>query len=133
MRELASTQLISRGSGPIVDLDRNPMDVESCNQICFEGVDGQKSTISDWLKSLTCDAFLVLRDGRIVNEQYFHGMTPDRDHVCYSMGKSLTATLLATMIGNELREDAAIEQYVPELGKTALAGAIPGSTRGETQ
>jgi CubicO group peptidase (beta-lactamase class C family) len=123
VRELAPTQLISRGSGAVVPFERDPMDVDSFNAQKFESLQGEETTIGDWLGTLTCDAILVLRGGRIVNEQYFHGMTPDRDHVCYSMSKSLTATMLATLLGEQLQEDGKIEAYVPMLTHTAFEGA----------
>lgn len=45
----------------------------------------------DWLENGDSDAFLVLKDGKIVLEKYFGTFTADSFHVWNSAGKTLTA------------------------------------------
>jgi CubicO group peptidase (beta-lactamase class C family) len=116
------TQCISRGSGPISVLQRNPIPVSEFNKSEIKDATGQLITISDWIAKQRIDAILVLRNGRVVTEQYFGGMAPDQPHDLYSAGKSLTSTLIATTLGKELVATNAIEHYLPELKDAEIAG-----------
>lgn len=54
---------------------------------CQDSID----KLYDWLEDGDSDAFLVLKDGKIVLEKYFGTFTVDSFHVWNSAGKTLTA------------------------------------------
>jgi CubicO group peptidase (beta-lactamase class C family) len=122
-RELMPTQRISRGNGPVVELPRTGMPVDTFNSLELKDLSDRTTTIGEFLEKQHTDALLVMVDGRIVNEQYFGGMAPEQLHDVYSTGKSLCSTMIGTMLGRELRDDAAIETYLPELDEFAIQGA----------
>ena len=119
-RELYPTQRVSRGASPVITLPRQDRDVMAL-QIADMG--GGTSTVADEVRSLSMDAFVILQHGKILCEHYFHGMRPETPHILYSMNKSIVSSVIATLLGDELRETAKIEEYVPQLKDTAYAGA----------
>ena len=56
--------------------------------------EGALSDLIQWLGDEDSRAFLVLKDGRIAVEAYFHGHARDDEWVWYSAGKSLTSVLV---------------------------------------
>ena len=121
MRELCPTQLISRGRGPVAVLPRQPLDIDG---VQIKDLGGNPITVRQLLEKTCTDAFLVLHKGHIRTEQYFSGMTPDAPHRVYSAGKSLLADVVGVLVDEgKLREQACIVEYIPELARTAYAGA----------
>lgn len=57
---------------------------------CQDSIDA----LYQYLDTSLTDAFIVLKDGKIVLEKYFGNYTADSLHVWYSAGKSLRATLV---------------------------------------
>ena len=53
--------------------------------------DGARTSVAAVLDATQTDPFLVLRDGRIVAEQYRNGMSARSQHILMSVSKSLTA------------------------------------------
>ncbi|NNE76365.1 MAG: serine hydrolase, partial [Pricia sp.] len=47
--------------------------------------------LNDFLEAHKTDAFLILKDGKIVLENYFGDFTKDKNHAWNSAGKALTA------------------------------------------
>ena len=120
-RELYPTQRVSRGRNPIIALPRNAQELMS-RQFCDTA--DEPAALLAHLERLHVNAFLVLKRGAIVCEDYFHGMTPETTHETYSVRKSIEATVIATLLGEgKLDEHAPIEQYVPELAQSGCAGA----------
>lgn len=122
-RELMPTQRISRGTGDIARLPRNGMRVNAFNKKKVKTIDGKKITLAELFQQQHTDAFLAMVDGRIVSEQYFGGMTPEQPHDLYSTSKSLSSTMIGTLLGDVLHEDGVIEDYLPELAGSKIKGA----------
>jgi len=59
-------------------------------------------TLYDFLNTRHTDAFIILKDGKIVLEKYFGTFTADSIHYWASAGKSLTATLVGIAQENNL-------------------------------
>jgi len=121
MRELWPTQTISPGLDGVIVLPRKPLDIDP-----IEVTDKAGDTVKmkDYLTRTKTDAFLIIKDGCIVNEQYFNGTRPDTPHVLWSAQKSIYGTTFATLMGKgELDADKPIEHYVPELAETGYRGA----------
>jgi CubicO group peptidase (beta-lactamase class C family) len=81
----------------------------------------------DWLENGDSDAFLVLKDGKIVLEKYFGTFTVDSFHVWNSAGKTLTAYAVG-IAQNEgfLDIDDATSDYIGT-GWTSLTLAQEGA------
>jgi CubicO group peptidase (beta-lactamase class C family) len=121
MRELCTTQPIRRGDGPIHVLPRRTQDVD---EILITGQDGTRTTVASVLRTNFTDAFLVLHEGAIVCEQYFEGMRPNSLHHLWSVSKSISIGVVANLIEEgKLSENAAVEQYIPELAGSGYRGA----------
>lgn len=59
-------------------------------------------TLYSFLQNKNTDAFILLKDGKIVLEKYFGTFTADSFHSWYSAGKSLTAMMLGITQQNNL-------------------------------
>ena len=119
-RELFPTQRISRGDQPVFVLPRKHQDIVGLE---FQDSKGEKTTIGEQVRALSMDAFIVVHQGKILCEEYFHGMRPETPHMLFSINKSFVSTAIATLLGDLLKPDQEIERYVPELKDTAYAGA----------
>ena len=71
----------------------------------------------DWAQRTFTNAFLVLRDGEIVFEDYRNRMTPETRHIGFSMTKTITAMLVGQALerGELASLDDPVAKYVPEL------------------
>lgn len=121
-RQLFPSQNISRGIGPVSILDRAPQDLSA---ISFKDpVSKRQMTIRDMLQTTYADGFIVLKDGNIVTEQYFNGMKPDDPHLLMSVTKSFVGDLAGVLAArHQLKVDALVTDYLPELKGTAYDGA----------
>ena len=70
------------------------------------------------------NAMLVLKDGRIVFEDYRNRMTPETRHVAFSMSKTITAMLVGIALerGEIDSLDDPAEKYVPQLAGAGYEG-----------
>jgi CubicO group peptidase (beta-lactamase class C family) len=120
IRQVIPTALISRGDGESWTLPADPV---SLRGIRFESTAGE-ATLAAFLETSFTDGFLVLRDGHIAAERYYHGMRRDTRHLLMSVSKSLTGTLAGALIGAGLLEhEELVTTYVPELAEASLDGA----------
>ena len=120
--ELLPTTEVWRGDGPVRELERKPQILCALE---FETADGTGTTLQQWLDDSFTDGMLVLHDGRIVFEQYQNGMHERSLHLSQSMAKSVVATVAGILIGRgQLNPRQLVTDYLPELEKTAWAGAI---------
>lgn len=53
----------------------------------------QVAPLMDYLEDTNTDAFIILKDGRIVMEEYFGAFQQDDNHAWNSAGKNLTSML----------------------------------------
>jgi CubicO group peptidase (beta-lactamase class C family) len=112
VRELLPTANIARSSTPVA-LPRSPGYLDD---IAFEDLRGETTTVADALRSTYVDGFLVLHRGRIITEWYAHGLTPDGQHLIFSVSKSIAGTIGGILTGQgRLDPDAPVVSYLPEL------------------
>jgi hypothetical protein len=80
---------------------------------------------ADWAEQTFTNAFLVLRDGKIVFEDYRNRMTPETRHIGFSMTKTITAMLVGQALdrGEIDSLDDPVSKYVPELANGGYAKA----------
>jgi len=121
VREILPTAEVWRGEGPASPLQRRPADLDSMS---FISPDGMPMTVADWLADSFTDGFIVVHCGLIVYERYFNGMHERSLHLSQSVAKSLTGTLAGILAGEGVIDvDAPLTDYLPDLARTAYAGA----------
>lgn len=70
------------------------------------------------------DGILVLRDGTVVAEGYFEGMTPSTRHLVMSVSKSIVGCVAGVLAERgQLDLQAAVTDYVPEVGESGYRHA----------
>ena len=86
---------------------------------------GGGMSLDRFLQATATDAIVVLHDGQIVFETYANGTTRTTPHILMSATKSVVG-LLAEILAAKgvLRTDALVSDYVPEICKSAYAGAM---------
>jgi CubicO group peptidase (beta-lactamase class C family) len=123
LRQLMPTTVVRRGNGPVSVLPKAAR--ADLDAVTFQPI-GQSASMT-WAQSLEAnytDGILVLHRGRIAYERYFGVLTPDRQHIAYSVTKSFVATLAAMLINEgTLDERATVASYVPELRASAFGDA----------
>ena len=121
MSELCATQPISRGNRPLTVLSRN---IRNMDNVKVSGVTGDKTSLGKVLIETYTDAFLVMRRGKILTEQYFNGMKPESCHHLWSLSKSISVGVLFNLIERGLiDEHEKVTGYLPELASSGYEGA----------
>lgn len=121
IRELMPTVEVWRGEGPVTPLPRAERDLDALPVTLPDGAPG---TLSSLLDETYTDGFIVLKDGAVVTERYFNGMTPRSLHLSQSVAKSVTGTVAGILVGQGLLDpEAPITRYLPELEATGWRGA----------
>jgi CubicO group peptidase (beta-lactamase class C family) len=121
VREVVPTALISRGDGPVLELEHDPREVYG---VRFEAPGGRSTTVAETLDRSATDGFLVLHGGRIAAERYGDGMTPRTTHLLQSVSKSVCGTVAGVVAGRGLLDvEAPVTDYVAELAGTGFEGA----------
>jgi len=121
IRELLPTVDVWRGPGPSRPLPRAERDLDD---VPVEDSEGRPTTLSGLLDETYTDGFLVLKDGAVVYERTFNGMTERTLHLSQSMAKSVTACVCGILVGRGLIDPVQpVTHYLPELGGTGWAGA----------
>ncbi|MFG1689046.1 serine hydrolase domain-containing protein [Nonomuraea sp. NPDC049269] len=121
--ELIPTAPISRGDGPVHDLIAEGTSLGSLELRLQDGP-RRRLTVAELVDWSHTDALVVLHRGRVVHEQYEHGMRPGTRHLCMSVSKSITATAVGSVIeSGALSPEDEVCAIVPEFRGTGLAGA----------
>jgi CubicO group peptidase (beta-lactamase class C family) len=128
--EILPTAEISRGPGPVSQLQRIPEKLDALSVI---GLDGSATTLADFLFQSFTDGMLVLRSGAIVYEGYFGWtdyqryrtqMDAGTPHLSQSVAKSFTGMLAGILAGRgTIVTGALVTDILPELASTAYRGA----------
>jgi CubicO group peptidase (beta-lactamase class C family) len=80
--------------------------------------------LARFLEATDTDALVVLRKGRLAFEHYANGMSAHTPHILMSVSKSLLGLLAAILERRgDLDPQRRVTDYVPELARTAYAGA----------
>jgi CubicO group peptidase (beta-lactamase class C family) len=119
VQQLFPTARLARGSATATDFEVAAADL---SQISYTGMDRQSHTLDHFVDSTYTDAFLVLKDGVLVCEQYFNDMAPHSHHLLNSVSKSFLGMLAGIVIRDGLLDpERTVASYLPELGDSALA------------
>ena len=80
--------------------------------------------LHDWLESAYTDGFIVLDEGQVVYERYFNDHNADKQHLMFSVTKSLTGTMLLMLAEQDkVNTDLLVSEYLPEMIGTAFGDA----------
>ena len=94
------------------------------NQLSFTNYQGEQRTIEQMLAQTYTDGFLVMHQGRLVNEQYFNDLQPHSKHLLQSVTKSFVGTLACILMEQKLlNPNKLVEDYVPELSHSGYGDA----------
>ena len=119
VQQLFPTARLARGSAKAADFELAAADL---SQISYTGMDRQIHALDHFVDSTYTDAFLVLKDGVLVCEQYFNDMAPHSHHLLNSVSKSFLGMLAGIVIHDGLLDpERTVASYLPELGDSALA------------
>ena len=121
MREILPTGAVERDPERHWRLPSRLRDLES---LVFTTYDGRATTLHAWLDEAYVDGLLVMQHGEIVAETYRNGLLPTRNHMAFSVTKSITALALGALVDEgRLDPDAPIARYVPEVAGSGYADA----------
>ena len=119
VQALFPTVRLRRGPGPIVPFDVTPREL---GEVVFVGTDGSPQSVRQMLDTTYTDAWLVVKDGAIVAEDYRNGMAADSHHLLNSVSKSFLGMLAGVLAADGLLDPGALLcTYLPEFQETAFA------------
>lgn len=125
VRELAPTRMV-KGADEVSKFQREEgISAQEVNDIEVYDDYGNELTYKEFLEMTACDGILILRNGKIVEEQYFNGYTRHDQHIMMSVTKSVIGTIMMHLIGEgEIAADSLVTDHIPEL--------MEGPYRGKT-
>jgi len=84
-------------------------------------VAGTEVNLADYLEEVSITALVVIKDGKIVSENYYQGTGREDRRISWSMAKSFLSALFGVALENGDIEsvDDPVTKYVPELKDTA--------------
>lgn len=98
---------------------REPWDLgENHNTLIFTGdFLGAQTSVEEYIELSNTSAFLVIKDGQVIYENYSHGDSRESLHMSFSVAKSFTSALLGIALdeGKIDSLDDPIRKYLPEL------------------
>lgn len=121
MDEVMPSQVIAAGSVAPAPL---PEDLCPIGELGLVRFDGSTGTLDEVLAQTHTDAFLVLHEGRVVDERYPGGMTASTRHLVMSVSKSIVGCVAAGLVdAGALDPEAEVTRYVPEVAESGYDGA----------
>ncbi len=82
-------------------------------------------TLGGWLDTSQTDAFLVMHRGKLVFEWFDGWGAADRQHIIFSVSKSLTALLAGILCKTAILDpQRAVRDYLPEVAGSAYENAL---------
>jgi CubicO group peptidase (beta-lactamase class C family) len=122
---LATDEILAKD---ICDTSEIPVNPSVANVTLIENievnVDGKSLRLSEILEETHTDSMIVLRNGKIVYERYFHSMKIDSKHLLQSISKSILGVLYAIMIDRGVIDpEKSMSHYLPELTSSVFGTA----------
>jgi CubicO group peptidase (beta-lactamase class C family) len=119
MAEIFPSHVVHR-AGPVSDLPRAP---RSLRDVHYQW-DGRDHSLDEILARTYTTGFLVIKDGRIVDERYFNGADQNSIFTSWSIAKSFISTLVGLAIADGKLGDVddPVSQYLPELAGSGYDG-----------
>jgi CubicO group peptidase (beta-lactamase class C family) len=121
VRELIPTARIRHGHHPRA-LPFEP--AGNLLDLRFDSKAGER-VLGEYLANTQTDAFVAVKDGKVVLEWMAPGIRDDEPHLMFSVTKSITALLCGALVGaGKIDPDAPVVQYVPEVAGGGFGDAI---------
>lgn len=121
MQALFPTCRLQKGSAAPYEFIAGEKDLQN---IAYKRASGEQGTVKQMLADSYTDAFIVVKSGAIVTEQYFNDMTVDSHHLMNSVTKSFVGMLAGIAVDRQLlNPEALIIDYLPALDNSAWEGA----------
>lgn len=118
LQSLFPTARLKRGTEPPLPLPSNHVEV---GHFRFGWPNGDEQTIGQFLEDSYTDAFLILKDGVLIQERYENGMQPDSLHLLNSISKTFLGMLAGIFVAEgTMALEERVATYVPKLAGTAL-------------
>jgi len=121
-RELKPTANIRRGHAlPSAPPRRLRDDIDG---VSFTTMDNEPMTWAGCIEAMFTDGVIIMHRGAVVYETYRGALSPELPHLAFSVTKSFTGLLAATLVHEgSLDPGAPAASYVPELAGSAFADA----------
>jgi CubicO group peptidase (beta-lactamase class C family) len=121
LREILPTQLIQADPTTTVPL---PQAHQPVGHIKVNRLNGSTASLDQVLADTHTDAFLIMHNGRVVDERYFGETTASTRHLVMSVSKSMVGCVAARLVeSGGLDPNAKVTTYVPEVAGSGYQGA----------
>ena len=119
MSALFATQTIQRSTKPAMALEYA---LEDTSQMTYPVSKGATEPLQHFLDNTFTDAFLVLKEGVIVTEEYRNNMQDNTPHLLNSVSKSFVGMLAGIAVEDGLLNTSNyVSAYLPELANSAFS------------
>lgn len=113
---------------PVSRIERGEMtwELETATQkldgIAFKDPKGKERQLYEVLEQTATRGFVVLKDGKLLNDWYGTGYDGKTPHILFSVSKSLTGALAGILVNKGLVDpDRLVAEYIPEATGSAYA------------
>ena len=119
MSALFATQTIQRSTNSAMAFEYA---LEDTSQLTYPVSKGATEPLQHFLDSTFTDAFLVLKEGVIVTEEYRNNMQDNTQHLLNSVSKSFVGMLAGIAVEDGLLDTSKyVSAYLPELANSAFS------------
>jgi CubicO group peptidase (beta-lactamase class C family) len=119
MSALFATQTIQRSTKPAMAFEYA---LEDTSQLTYPVSKSATEPLQHFLDSTFTDAFLVLKEGVIVTEEYRNNMQDNTQHLLNSVSKSFVGMLAGIAVEDGLLDTSKyVSAYLPELANSAFS------------
>ena len=99
-----------------------PLNLQSLDSILIQNIEGETQSFKEMMDSTHTDSFLVLKNGEIIFEEYFNGMSSDSLHLMNSITKSFIGMLVGILSNKGIFNiKDKLTKYLPELSDTGFS------------
>ena len=97
---------------------------QNLDDLSFRDARGYSQQLGTFLAASQSDCFAVLKDGKLVYDWFGGFGAPDRQHIVFSITKSMASLLAGVLVGAGVIDlQRPITDYLPELSNSAYAEA----------
>lgn len=120
IRQLLPTAPIAPSRAPV----KLATATQQLGDLSFKGHDGASYKLDSFLRGSQCDGLMVMHRGKVIFDWFDGFGSPDRQHIVFSVSKSITALLTGILVGQgAIDVGADISSILPEVKGSAYDGA----------